>query len=67
MPKKNGKDMYEEIKNIRPDMKCLFLSAYAEGLTFQGDIPEKDVHFMSKPVKPEHLVSKMREMIDGVV
>ncbi len=64
MPKKSGKDAYKEIKTIRPEMKCLFLSAYSEELMHEENIPDEDFHLMSKPVKPEHLIKEMREMLD---
>lgn len=35
MPKKNGKEAYEEIRKVRPDIKVLFTSGYT------GDIIQK--------------------------
>ena len=32
MPKKNGKDVYEEIRKSTPDIKALFISGYAAEL-----------------------------------
>ena len=64
MPKKSGKEVYTEIKKIRPDIKALFLSAYSEEM-LQNESPFiKGINFMSKPVKPYDLLRKIREILD---
>ena len=64
MPKKSGKEVYEAIKRMSPDIKALFLSAYSEEM-LQNEIAFiKGINFMSKPVKPYDLLRKIREILD---
>jgi CheY-like chemotaxis protein len=65
MPKKNGAEVYNEIKKIRPDIKVIFSSGYpGDVLTDKGIIKEK-MNFLSKPISPHDLLSKVREVLDG--
>ena len=64
MPKKNGKEVYEEIVKIRPDIKALFISGYATDIMHKQGIIEEEINFISKPVSPEALLRKVREVLD---
>ncbi|MBF0590640.1 MAG: PAS domain S-box protein, partial [Nitrospirae bacterium] len=64
MPRKNGKDAYEEILALRPDIKAIFLSGYTYDVILQKGIIDKTHYFMSKPVAPKELLKKVREIID---
>ncbi|MDP3112823.1 MAG: response regulator, partial [Thermodesulfovibrionales bacterium] len=64
MPKKNGKEAYDEIKKIRPDIKALFLSGYAEDIINKERLHEDGINIMTKPVPPTELLRKMRELLD---
>jgi nitrogen-specific signal transduction histidine kinase/CheY-like chemotaxis protein len=63
MPKKNGKDAYEDIKGIRHDIKALFLSGYARDIIQKFGI-ENGIEFISKPVSSVELLRKVREVLD---
>lgn len=64
MPKKNGKEVHEELKKIDPDVKVLFMSGYSEDIIHRKGILEKGTHFVSKPVSPHELLNKVRELLD---
>jgi PAS domain S-box-containing protein len=64
MPRKNGKDAYEEIRTIRPDIKALFISGYSADMISSEGILEKGLSFISKPVSPSELLRKVREVLD---
>ncbi len=65
MPKMNGKQVYEEITRIRPDIKTLFISGYPfEVMSGQG-ILEEGIHFISKPLQPGALLMKLREVLES--
>ncbi len=42
MPKKNGKEAYDEIKKIRPDIKALFTSGYAIDIIKRKGLLKRD-------------------------
>lgn len=64
MPKKNGREAYEEIKKINPDVKALFISGYATDVIQQRGIQEEGFHLILKPVLPNQLLRKVREVLD---
>jgi PAS domain S-box-containing protein len=63
MPNKNGKEVYEEIKKTRPDIKVVFMSGYTADIIAQHGILEKGVNFISKPVSPSELLEKIRVVL----
>ena len=65
MPRKNGKEAYEEMRSIRPDIKVLFISGYSADMISKEGILEKGMNFISKPVSPSELLRKVREVLDG--
>ncbi|MCX5718366.1 MAG: ATP-binding protein, partial [Nitrospirae bacterium] len=64
MPKKNGKEVHEEIKKIKPDMKALFISGYTSNFIHKRGVLEEGIHFVLKPISPTKLLKKMREVLD---
>ncbi len=64
MPRKSGKDAYEEIRTIKPDIKVLFISGYSADMISKEGILEKGLSFVSKPVSPSELLRKVREVLD---
>ncbi|MEW6740317.1 MAG: PAS domain S-box protein [Nitrospirota bacterium] len=64
MPEKGGKEAYDEIKKISPDIKVMFLSGYTGDILSLKGINEKEFEFISKPVSPNVLLRKVREVLD---
>jgi signal transduction histidine kinase/ActR/RegA family two-component response regulator len=64
MPKMNGKDAYVQIKKTRPDIKVLFMSGYTADIIKSKGILEEGHPFLSKPIIPDQLLRKVREVID---
>ena len=64
MPKKNGKEVYMEIRKIRPDIKTVFLSGYSADVVQDKGIHEEGLTLISKPISPAELLIKIREVLD---
>ncbi|OPY80483.1 MAG: Blue-light-activated protein [Syntrophorhabdus sp. PtaU1.Bin153] len=64
MPRKNGKEVYEEIQRIRPDVKVLFTSGYTGDVVLDKGIRDGVLNFISKPLSPGQLLLKVREILD---
>lgn len=64
MPKMNGKNAWQEIKDMNPDIRAVFISGYAENILTKGGILGDKVAFIQKPVPPSVLVRKIREVLD---
>jgi CheY-like chemotaxis protein len=64
MPKKNGREVYGEIRKINPHIKVLFTSGYTRDVILDKGIEEKQFDFLSKPIVPEEFLRKVREILD---
>jgi len=64
MPKKDGKEAYETISRIRPGVKALFMSGYSEDIIHKRGILQEGLNFIAKPVAPNALLKKIREVLD---
>ena len=64
MPKKNGREVYEAIQKLRPDIKVLFTSGYTADILPDKGIHEENLDFIPKPLTPGDLLNKVREMLD---
>jgi signal transduction histidine kinase/ActR/RegA family two-component response regulator len=64
MPKKNGKDAYEEIRAIRPDIKVIFTSGYTADIIHQRGFIDEGLTLLTKPLSPRDLLAKIHEVIE---
>jgi len=65
MPRMNGKAAYDAMRIIHPDVKVLFISGYTADIIHKKGIFESTINFVSKPVTPEALARKIREVLDA--
>ena len=63
MPHKNGKQVYEEVKKILPDIKVIFMSGYTADIIEQQGILEKGINFIFKPTDTSELLEKIRVVL----
>ena len=72
MPKMNGYELYEKMKNIDDKIKVCFLTAFGEGYheqfkrRFQGEQVNSSatrIFFLRKPITIDDLVEKVNEII----
>src|SRR5574341_722316 len=67
MPKKSGREAYEEIRAMRPGIKVIFMSGYtADKLMTERALDEK-MELLLKPIVPDDLLRKVREVLDSCV
>jgi CheY-like chemotaxis protein len=64
MPRKNGREVYEEVKRMKREVKVLFTSGYPSDIMHRRDIVRSGLEFISKPVTPQKLLRKIREVLD---
>ncbi|MBJ6727397.1 PAS domain S-box protein [Geomesophilobacter sediminis] len=65
MPKKTGKEAYDEIREEAPGTRVLFASGYAPDLVQQKVLLDEKMPIVFKPVAPMELLRKVRETIDA--
>jgi DNA-binding response OmpR family regulator len=64
MPKKNGREVYEEAMRIAPGVKTLFISGYPAEIIQKKGMLEKEFRFIRKPFTPQELLRKVRIVLD---
>jgi PAS domain S-box-containing protein len=64
MPGENGKEVYNALKQIKPDVKALFISGYTADILTQKGIAAEGIDFLSKPLRPGDFSKKIREVLD---
>ena len=65
MPGMSGIQVWEAAKQLRPNMKVLFMSGYSEGLLHRRGTGELDAPFLAKPFRIRELSGKIREVLDS--
>ena len=64
MPKKNGKEAYEEIRREKPGIKVIFASGYTGEFLSRRGICDDGVNFCAKPIMPKEFLQKVRTVLD---
>jgi len=65
MPKKNGREVYEELKKIRPGIKAIFTSGYSAEIVDKKGVLKDGLNYIAKPVIPRKLLLKIKEVLNG--
>ena len=65
MPKKGGKQAYDEMIMTAPGLKVLFLSGYSANAIHDSFVLHPGIPFLQKPFGPGALARKVREVLDG--
>lgn len=65
MPKKNGREAYEEIYRINPKLKVIFMSGYPSDLMGRNGPLSEGLIFLAKPISPAKFSKAVRDLLDG--
>ena len=64
MPVKNGREAYAEMNGIKPGVRTIFMSGYTDDIISKKGILEEGFQLISKPINPDTLMRKIREVLD---
>lgn len=64
MPKMHGPDMIKHLASLHPESKVLYMSGYTDTTLAQHDLVNCSANFLQKPLAPNVLTRKVREVLD---
>ena len=59
----NGRQVADAARSLRPDLRVLFITGYAENALMGNGHLEKGMHVLAKPFEVERLAIKIRELV----
>jgi PAS domain S-box-containing protein len=64
MPQMGGKELADQLKIFRPDVKVLYTSGYTDDAIVHHGVLEPGTHFLQKPFSLKTLSHKVREILN---
>jgi YesN/AraC family two-component response regulator len=64
MPEMNGQELANRIQELRPGVKCLFVSGYTADVIAHRGVLDEGVHFLQKPFSVQDFARKVRDILD---
>lgn len=65
MPVLSGRELVQQLQEIRPNMKVLYMSGYTDNVIVHHGVLKANTAFLQKPFTPDSLTGKVRETIDS--
>jgi two-component system, cell cycle sensor histidine kinase and response regulator CckA len=63
LPGMNGKEVSDRLRELRPDVKVLFMSGYTADVIAHRGVLDGGVAFLHKPFSPEELAAQVRDVL----
>ena len=64
MPEMNGRELAKLISDLKPGLKCLFISGYTADVIAHRGVLDQGVAFLQKPFSMKDLAFKVRQALD---
>lgn len=64
MPKKNGKEVFEEARKIHPNIRSVFMTGHPFDVISSHGLSADDLVVIAKPLTPGELLMRVREVLD---
>lgn len=67
MPEMNGPELACQARRVRPELKFLFMSGYAENELVRRGVADGRMILLEKPFSPSTLIARVREVLGSAV
>jgi len=64
MPGMSGRQVWEQLRAVCPDLRCIFISGYTADVIADQGVLEEGIHFLQKPFTGESLAQKVRQALN---
>jgi PAS domain S-box-containing protein len=65
LPEMNGRDLANLMGDIKPELKCLYISGYTASAIAHHGVLDDGVNFIQKPFSVRDMAVKVREVLDN--
>ena len=65
LPGMNGRQLADQAREMRPDLKILFITGYAESVAMAGGFLQPGMEMITKPFDLDNLSRRIRAMVSG--
>jgi PAS domain S-box-containing protein len=65
MPDMSGRDLCDQLVQLRPGIRCLFMSGYTADIIAHHGVIQGDIHFLQKPFSKESLIEQLHEILSS--
>jgi len=65
MPSMNGRDLYNKLREKRPELKAVFMSGYTENVIAHHGVLDEGISFIQKPFTIKTLAMMVRKVLDS--
>jgi two-component system, cell cycle sensor histidine kinase and response regulator CckA len=65
LPRLSGREVAEQLRAARPDLKVLYVSGYTDDAVVRHGVLSADAAFLQKPFTPSTLARKVREVLNS--
>jgi CheY-like chemotaxis protein len=65
MPRMGGRELYDRIRQQRPEIKVLYMSGYTDNAIVHQGVLDQGTAFLQKPYSPTSLAKKVREVLEA--
>lgn len=66
MPEMSGRNLAENLSQLYPNLKCLYMSGYTANVIAHHGVLDEDIQFINKPFSTEDIGQKIREVLNGI-